>query len=62
MKQRNIHASAPIMRKGGAHQKSKSAIRQADKAALKKEIQNNKATNGRLDCLWNNAFNFSLAK
>ena len=56
MKPRNIHAYAPIMRKGGVHEKSNSAkrgqARQALKAEIKSEFKNIKATNGRLDSFW----------
>lgn len=34
---RNLHAIAPIMRKGGVHQKSESAQRSAARRELKKQ-------------------------
>lgn len=38
-KKRNGHAFHPIMKKGGVHEKSKSAKRKAEKLELKKQIK-----------------------
>lgn len=40
-KPRNRLALNPLLKKGGAHQKSKSAQRQADKRQLKKSLHEN---------------------
>lgn len=36
---RNLHASAPIMRKGGVHEKSTKAKRAASKRVLRAELR-----------------------
>lgn len=56
MKPRNGHACAPILRKGGAHGPSGKAERTRDRAQLKKELRQIKATDGRLDALWARLF------
>lgn len=38
VKTRNVHASAPIMRKGGAHVTTGKAKRKREKVELKKEL------------------------
>lgn len=39
---RNLHAVAPIMRKGGVHQKSESAERTAARRQLKQQLSSSK--------------------
>lgn len=39
-KSRNLHACHPIMRKGGVHQKSKSAERSRDRLKTKIKVRN----------------------
>lgn len=59
MKPRNHHAHAPIMRKGGVHQRTNASERARDKRALRAELTQTddrqysiKATKGRLDAVW----------
>lgn len=40
IKPRQKHAMNPLMKKGGAHVKSKSAKRSKDKQALRKDVRN----------------------
>ena len=51
-KPRNPIAVSPIMRKGGAHEKSRSGERQQGKQKLKQSVANIKAGLSGLDCIW----------
>lgn len=42
---RNLHAIAPIMRKGGAHQKSNGAQRALDRRELKQHLRKEQGCN-----------------
>ena len=55
-KPRNPVAVLPIMRKGGVHEKSRSAERQQGKQKLKQLVSKVEAGLSGLDCVWRMAF------
>ena len=50
VQRRNFAAKADVMRKGGAHETSRSAERQQDKQKLKKQMRKIEAGLSGLDC------------
>ena len=55
-KPRNPIANLPIMRKGGVHEKSRSAERQQGKQKLKQFVSKVEAGLSGLDCVWRLSF------